>query len=38
MEERLTMLQGTLNYSGSGGFTVEARIPIRWGREDEHDD
>lgn len=33
MEERLELLGGALSYSGEGGFTVEAQIPIRWGTE-----
>lgn len=38
MEERLSMLNGTLAYDGSDGFVLEAQIPIRWGRgEMEHD-
>ena len=31
MEERITMLQGSLYYDGSDGFLIEAKIPIRWG-------
>lgn len=31
MEERLNMLNGSLSYSGTNGFVVEAVIPIRWG-------
>lgn len=31
MEERLSMLHGSLNYDGQNGFMVEAQIPIRWG-------
>lgn len=38
MEERLFMLQGTLTYSGTNGFMVEAKIPIRWGTEEKQDD
>lgn len=34
MEERLNMLNGSLKYSGEGGFIVEARIPVRWGMEE----
>lgn len=34
MEERLGMLGGTLKYHGENGFTVEAQIPIRWGKEE----
>lgn len=37
MEERLNMLKGSLSYSGDDGFTVDARIPIRWGTEEEND-
>ncbi|WP_143405214.1 sensor histidine kinase [Eubacterium sp. An3] len=35
MEERLNLLQGSLHYSGDRGFTIEARIPIRWGESGE---
>ncbi len=38
MEERLAMLQGSLCYNGKDGFTIEAQIPIRWGREEENND
>lgn len=38
MEERLDMLKGTLEYNGDDGFTVIARIPIRWGTEEEEND
>ncbi|MDE7311521.1 MAG: sensor histidine kinase [Eubacterium sp.] len=38
MEERLSMLQGSLKYSGENGFIVEAQIPIRWGMEEKKDD
>lgn len=31
MDERLSMLGGSLQYSGDDGFTVKAQIPIRWG-------
>ena len=31
MEERLNMLGGSLYIDGSDGFTVRARMPIRWG-------
>lgn len=34
MDERLSMLGGKLQYNGENGFTVEAHIPIRWGREE----
>lgn len=33
MEERLGLLNGTLEYDGSNGFRITARIPIRWGEE-----
>ena len=35
MEERLSMLGGTLQYNGEKGFVVKAQIPIRWGKEEE---
>lgn len=35
MEERLSMLQGSLACSGEDGFLVTAEIPIRWGEEKE---
>ena len=38
MEERLSLLQGELSYHGEDGFTVEARIPIRWGEMEEQND
>ncbi len=31
--ERVQMLKGTVTFDGSGGFLVEAKIPIRWGKE-----
>lgn len=31
MKERIGMLGGTVSFDGSNGFTVNARIPIRWG-------
>ena len=31
MKERIEMLRGTVTFDGSNGFTVTARIPIRWG-------
>ena len=31
MKERIGMLGGTVTFDGSNGFTVNARIPIRWG-------
>lgn len=37
MEERLSMLHGTLSYHGDDGFSVDAKIPIRWGTEEEND-
>ncbi len=38
MEERLNMLNGNLSYDGSDGFRIEARIPVRWGKEGiDHD-
>lgn len=33
MEERLSLLNGTLEYDGGDGFLIIARIPIRWGEE-----
>lgn len=33
MQERLGLLNGTLEYDGSDGFLIVARIPIRWGEE-----
>lgn len=33
IEERIKMLQGTVEYDGSDGFKVIARIPIRWGEK-----
>lgn len=33
IEERIKMLQGTIEYDGSDGFKVTARIPIRWGEK-----
>lgn len=38
MEERLSMLQGSLSYRGDNGFIVDAHIPIRWGTEEKEDD
>ena len=35
MEERLSMLQGSLRCNGDNGFFIEAKIPIRWGEENE---
>ncbi len=37
MKERLEMLKGSLEYDGSHGFMIEAKIPIRWGEEGKHD-
>ena len=31
MEERLKMLNGALEYDGSNGFWIKAKLPIRWG-------
>lgn len=31
--ERIQMLQGKVEFEGRNGFTVTARIPIRWGEE-----
>ena len=31
--ERIQMLKGSVEFDGSDGFTVIARIPIRWGEE-----
>lgn len=33
IEERIKMLKGTVEYDGSDGFTVTARIQIRWGEK-----
>lgn len=33
IEERIKMLNGTVEYDGSDGFKVTARIPIRWGEK-----
>ncbi|MDO4325211.1 MAG: sensor histidine kinase [bacterium] len=33
MEERLKLLNGSLEYEGREGFLILARIPIRWGEE-----
>lgn len=35
MKERLDMLQGTIDYDGSNGFKITAKIPVRW--RDEND-
>ncbi len=37
MKERLDILAGTLVYDGSDGFVIDAKIPIRWGKEGEND-
>ena len=31
IKERIEMLHGTVAFDGRNGFTVTARIPIRWG-------
>lgn len=36
MQERVDMLGGDLKYSGEKGFTVHAKIPIRWGTETDN--
>ncbi|WP_122641737.1 sensor histidine kinase [Luxibacter massiliensis] len=33
MQERVSMLNGKISFSGEEGFNVEAVIPIRWGEE-----
>lgn len=33
MKERLSLLNGTLEYNGEDGFLIVAGIPIRWGEE-----
>ena len=35
MKERVEMLGGTLEYTGSDGFMIHAVMPIRWGKEAE---
>lgn len=35
MQERINLLEGTLEYGGKDGFYIIARIPIRWGEEHE---
>ena len=35
MQERLSLLKGTLSYDGSDGFSIDASIPIRWGNSAE---
>lgn len=37
MEERLQMLNGTIEYNGADGFILRAEIPIRWGEEIDED-
>ena len=32
MAERIRMINGTLEYDGSDGFVITAKIPIRWGK------
>ena len=34
MEERIQMLQGSLEYESKNGFTVRVERPIRWGQEE----
>ncbi|MCI9645230.1 MAG: sensor histidine kinase [Lachnospiraceae bacterium] len=38
MKERLDLLGGSLAYHGEDGFTVEAKLPIRWGMEEKGHD
>jgi signal transduction histidine kinase len=33
MQERLSLLNGQLEYNGDDGFLIYAQIPIRWGEE-----
>ena len=33
MKERIHMLGGNVEFDGSDGFTIDAKIPIRWGKE-----
>lgn len=33
MKERIDLLKGEISYDGSDGFTVIAKIPIRWGED-----
>lgn len=35
MKERLDMLQGTIEYDGSDGFKIIAKIPVRWREEND---
>ena len=34
MEERIQMLQGSLEYESKNGFTVRVELPVRWGQEE----
>ena len=34
LEERIQMLQGSLEYESKNGFTVRVELPIRWGQEE----
>lgn len=34
IQERIDLLGGKVSYDGSNGFTVIAKIPIRWGNEE----
>lgn len=38
MDERLRMLNGSLSWDGTDGFTIEAQIPIRWGNGGDGND
>lgn len=33
MAERVSMLNGKIQYDGNNGFTIIAKIPIRWGKQ-----
>lgn len=33
MKERVEMLGGSIDFKGEKGFTIDAKIPIRWGEE-----
>lgn len=37
MQERINLLDGSLQYDGKDGFCIIARIPIRWGEEYENE-
>lgn len=37
MQERISLLDGSLQYDGKDGFCIIARIPIRWGEEYENE-